>query len=123
MVNEDLLIGRVYLGEYPHGIRLFTFPMTRIYGLDNMTVDDHRALYQSSRAPKKEQLAGLWEMRMVANATNTGTVAYLKFDLKPDGRPEARYRFLGLLGGLVEPVFAQDHFQLNDFTPFHDDIR
>jgi hypothetical protein len=50
-------------------------------------------------------------------------VAYLKFDLQPDGRLEARYRFLGLLEGMVEPVFAQDHFQMNDFTPFHDEIR
>jgi hypothetical protein len=50
-------------------------------------------------------------------------VAYLKFDLKADGRLEARYRFMGLLEGMVEPVFAPDHFQMNDFTPFHDEIR
>ncbi|MEW6735950.1 MAG: GMC family oxidoreductase [Acidobacteriota bacterium] len=123
VVSEDLLIGRVYLGEFPHGLRLFTFPMTRCYGLDNMTREDHRELYNRSMAPTKEQLAGLWEMRAVANSNNTGTVAYLKFDLKPDGRLEARYRFLGLLEGLVEPVFGKDHFQLNDFTPFHDEIR
>ena len=29
VINQDLLIGRVYLGEYPNGIRQFTFPMTR----------------------------------------------------------------------------------------------
>ncbi|MCI0486555.1 MAG: GMC family oxidoreductase, partial [Blastocatellia bacterium] len=123
VINDDLLIGRVYLGTYPNGLRLFTFPMTREYGLDNMTVSDHHTLYQNAAAPTKEQLNGLWEMRMVANANNTGTVAYLKFDLKPDGRLESRYQFLGLLEGLVEPVFGQDHFQLNDFTPFHDEIR
>jgi cholesterol oxidase len=123
VINDDLLIGRVYLGPYPKGKRLFTFSMTRTYALDNMTVEDHHALYQSSPAPTKEQLAGLWEMRAVANARNTGVVAYLKFDLKPDGRLEVRYRFLGLLEGMVEPVFAPDHFQLNDFTPFHDEIR
>ncbi|MBI3329905.1 MAG: GMC family oxidoreductase, partial [Nitrospinae bacterium] len=123
VIDTDVLIGRVYLGEYPHGKRVFTFPMTRVYELDNMTVDDHRALYQSSTAPTKEQLAGLWEMHSVANAANTGTVAYLKFDLKPSGRLEARYRFLGLLEGMVDPVFGGDHFQLNDFTPFHDEIR
>ena len=58
-----------------------------------------------------------------ASARNTGVVAYLKFDLKPDGRIEARYRFMGFLEGMVEPVFAADHFQLNDFTPFHDEVR
>jgi hypothetical protein len=30
-VNEDLLIGRVYLGTFPHGLRLFTFPMTSVH--------------------------------------------------------------------------------------------
>lgn len=123
VINEDLLIGRVYLGDFPRGLRLFTFPMTRVYGLDNMTVADHQSIYRSASVPTKEQLDGLWEMRLVANANNTGTVAYLKFDLKPDGRLEARYQFLGLLEGMAEPVFGQDHFQLNDFTPFHDEIR
>jgi cholesterol oxidase len=123
IVNEDLLIGRVYLGQYPNGVRLFTFPMSRAYGLDHMSVLDHRSLYLSGAAPTKEQLEGLWEMRAISNAANTGTVAYLKFDLKPDGRLEARYRFMGLLEGIVEPVFGQDHFQLNDFTHFHDEIR
>ncbi len=123
VIGEDLLIGRVYLGRFPNGKRLFTFPMTRVYSLSSLTVDDHQTLYQVGAAPTKEQLAGLWEMRAVANARDTGVVAYLNFDLKPDGRLEARYRFLGLLEGMVEPVFARDHFQMNDFTPFHDEIR
>jgi cholesterol oxidase len=123
VINEDLLIGRVYFGPFPKGRRLFTFPMTRVYTLSSLTVDDHRALYQNAPVPSQEQLAGLWEMRAVANARDTGVLAYLKFDPKPDGRLEARYRFLGLLEGMSEPVFAQDHFQLNDFTPFRDEIR
>ncbi len=123
LINQDLLIGRVYFGEYPNGVRMFTFPMTREYRFDDMTVADHDLLYQRSPAPTAEQLNGLWEMRAVANSNDTGVVAYLKFDLKPDGRLEARYRFLGLIEGLAEPVFGQDHFQLNDFTPFHDEIR
>ncbi len=123
VINDDLLIGRVYLGDFPNGQRMFTFPMTRSYGLDNMTVADHRAVYGGASVPTKEQLHGLWEMSMISNANNTGTVAYLKFDLKPDGRLESRYQFLGLLEGLSEPVFGQDRFQMNDFTPFHDEIR
>lgn len=123
VVNDDLLIGRVYLGEFPHGVRMITFPMTRVYRLEDMTAVDHESLYQRSAAPTPPQLAGLWEMRCVANAGDTGVIAYLLFDLKPDGRLEARYRFLGFLEGLVEPVFGKDHFQLDDFTPFHDEIR
>ncbi len=123
VINDDLLIGRVYLGKYPHGVRLFTFPMVRTYGLDNMTVSDHKAIWNDASAPTKEQLNGLWEMRMVSNANNTGTVAYLKFDHKPDGRLEARYQFLGLFEGLSDPSFGQEHFRMDDFTPFHDEIR
>ncbi len=123
VVNHDLLIGRVYVGEFPHGVRLFTFPMARVYSLEAMTAADHELLYQRSAAPPAVQLAGVWEMRAVSNASDTGVIAYLKFDLKPDGRLEARYRFFGLFEGLVEPVLGGDHFQLNDFTPFHDEIR
>ena len=123
VINDDLLIGRVYIGEFPHGVRLFTFPMTHTYGLDNMTVKDHEAIYSQAAVPTKDQLNGLWEMKMISNAYNTGTVAYLRFDHKPDDRLEARYQFLGLVEGMSEPVFGQDHFQLNDFTPFHDEIR
>ncbi|MBS1786094.1 MAG: GMC family oxidoreductase [Acidobacteria bacterium] len=123
VINDDLLIGRVYLGSYPKGVRLFTFPMVRSYGLDNMTIADHKVIWDTGALPTKEQLAGLWEMRMVSNASNTGVVAYLKFDHKPDGRLEARYQFLGLIEGLADPTFGQDHFRLDDFTSFHDEIR
>jgi choline dehydrogenase-like flavoprotein len=123
VVNHDLLIGRVYAGEFPHGVRLFTFPMTRVYPLACMTASDHETLYQRSAAPAPQQLAGLWKMRAVANGNDTGVVAYLKFDLTPDGRLETRYRFLGFFEGMAEPAFGKDHFQLNDFTPFHDEIR
>lgn len=123
VVNENLLIGRVYLGEFPHGARMITFPMTRVCSLDQMSAADHANLYERSQVPNPAELAGLWEMRCVSNAGDTGVIAYLMFTLEPDGRLESRYRFLGMLEGLAEPVFGQDHFQLNDFTPFHDEIR
>jgi hypothetical protein len=123
VINDDLLIARVHLGEYPGGLRLFTFPMVRSYGLDNMTVVDHRTIWDKASVPTKGQLNGVWEMRMVSNANNTGVVAYLKFDHKPDGRLEARYQFLGLIEGLSESAFGQDHFRMDDFTQFHDEIR
>jgi cholesterol oxidase len=123
VINEDLLIGRVYLGQYPNGIRIFTFPMTRRYGFGQMTVDDHRALYQASAAPTKKELQGVWRMDIISNANHLASAAHLKFDLKPDGRLESRYNLMGLMEGLVMPSFIQDHFRLDDFTPFHDEIR
>src|ERR1017187_9454962 len=59
----------------------------------------------------------------VSNANHAGGIAYLQLNNKPDGHLEARYQLMGLMEGLVAPSFLKDHFQLNDFTPFHDEIR
>lgn len=123
IINHDLMIGRVYLGDYPNGIRLFTFPMSRLYGFDQMTVDDHDALYAAGAAPTPADLDGVWHMDVISNANQAGGMAYLAFSNKPDGTFEARYQLMGLMEGLIAPSFLQDHFQLNDFTPFHDEIR
>jgi hypothetical protein len=123
LVNHDLMIGRVYLGEFPHGSRVFTFPMTRLYGFDHMTVDDHAALFASGKVPAPADLDGAWRMDAISNANEAAGIAYLGFTNKPDGKFEARYQLMGLVEGLVLPQFLADHFQLNDFTPFHDEIR
>jgi cholesterol oxidase len=123
VVNDNLLIGRVYFGFYPNGLRMFTFPMTRVYGFDHMTVDDHRRLYESGAVPTSQELNGLWRMDVISNANQAAGVAFLEFDLKPDQRLEARYRVFGLMEGLVMPQMVSDHFRLSDFTPFHDEIR
>ena len=123
VINDDLIIGRVYLGEYPNGVRVFTFAMTRKYGFAQMSVADHNALFEAGTVPSKETLNGVWRMDMVSNNNHLASAAYLQFELKPDGRLASRYSLMGLFEGLVLPSFTQDHFQLNDFTPFHDEIR
>jgi cholesterol oxidase len=123
VINDDLIIGRVYLGAYPNGARLFTFAMSRRYGFDQMTVDDHAALYGAGSAPTADGLNGVWRMDVISNANHAGGIAYLQFTNKPDGAFQAQYQLLGLMEGLVAPSFLKDHFQLTDFTPFHDEIR
>lgn len=123
IINDDLLIGRVYLGKYPNGTRLFTFPMSRRYAFGDMTVDDHAALFAAGSSPTAAELDGVWRMDVISNANHAGGVAYLQFRNLPGGRFEARYELMGLMEGLVTPAFLKDHFQLNDFTPFHDEIR
>jgi cholesterol oxidase len=122
-INNDLLIGRVYLGDFPDGARVLTFPMTRLYSFDDITATDHDALFSAGTVPTKEELNGVWRMDIVSNNNHLGSAAFLEFDLKPDGRLQSRYQFAGLIEGLVIPSFTQDHFQLSDFTPFHDEIR
>lgn len=123
VINDDLLIGRVYLGKYPNGTRLFTFAMSRLYSFGAMTVDDHAALYAAGAAPTSAELNGAWRMDVISNANHAGGVAYLQFQNLADGRFVANYQLMGLMEGLVMPSFLKDHFQLNDFTPFHDEIR
>ena len=123
VIDEDCLIGRVYLGEYPNGARLFTFPMLRTYSFAQMTVSDHAALSASGTAPTAADLNGIWRMDVISNANHAAGIAYLEFTSRPDGSFQANFQLMGLLEGLVLPTFAQDHFQLNDFTPFHDEIR
>lgn len=123
IIQDDLIIGRVYLGEYPNGVRLFTFALTRSYRLAQMTADDHRELYAAAGALAKEELNGVWRMDVISNANQWQDLAMLEFSLKPDGRLESRFRVLGLLEGLITPRLLQDHFELHDFTPFHDEIR
>jgi cholesterol oxidase len=123
IVNDDLIIGRSYLGDFPNGARIFTFPMTRRYGFAQMTVDDHAELYADGSVPTAADLDGLWRMDTISNANHAAGIAYLEFDDKPDGRLEARYQLMGLMEGLLLPSILQDHFELDDFTPFHDEIR
>jgi cholesterol oxidase len=123
VINENLLIGRVYFGSFPTGLRMFTFPMTRLYSFAKMTVEDHRRLWEKGTPPTAEQLNGTWNMSVVSNANHLSGLATLAFDHKPDGRLEARYHLLGFMEGLVTPSFLADHFRLTDFTMFHDEIR
>ena len=104
VVNENLMVGRVYLGAYPHGRRLFTFPMTRTYGFNNMTREDHDRLYMGAAVPTAQDLEGTWRMDTISNANQSAGVAHLSFANKPDGRFEARYQLMGLLEGLVLPT-------------------
>ena len=123
IINEDLIIGRVYLGSYPNGTRLFTFPMSRRYSFGDMTVADHADLFAAGSSPTAADLSGVWRMDVISNANHAAGVAYLQFQNLPDGRFVARYELMGLMEGLVTPAFLKDHFQLNDFTTFHDEIR
>lgn len=123
VIGKDLLIGRVYLGEFPSGVRQFTFAMSRTYPFEQMTVADHRQLWQDGRAPAPGDLNGVWRMDVISNANSMAGVASLAFQLQPDGRLESRYSLFGLMEGLLVPAFVADHFRLDDFTSFHDEIR
>ena len=86
IINDDLLIGRVYLGEYPNGARRLHLPHVAALRFGNMTVDDHAALYAAGSSPTAAELDGVWRMDVISNANHAGGVAYLQFQNLPDGR-------------------------------------
>jgi hypothetical protein len=125
VVNDKLLIGKVFMGlPYPNGVELFTFPMVREYSFDDMTVDDHRALYDGvAVAPDPASLTGDWNMTVVANSNHRSDVARLTFDLNPDGKLEGRYLLLRSIQGESHVELTPEQLELTDFTPLHDEIR
>lgn len=124
-VEENLLIGKVFTGlPYPHGSEVFTFTMVREYSFDEMTVEDHRALFDGlGVAPGLEDLAGTWAMSVVTNSSHRADAAQLQFEVKPDSRIEARYLLLRTVEGQSRTELKEDELAMQDFTPLHDEIR
>ncbi len=123
VISDKLLIGRVFIGPYPHGTEVFTFCMVREYTFDDMTVDDHRELFNSAKAPRPDQIEGVWDMAAVSNSNHRAGAARLEFDIKPDGRIEGRYQFMSLVQGQSRTELTADELRMHDFTPLHDEIR
>ena len=123
IVNEGLILFRTYTGEYPNGHRSFDGVGVRSYSFDQMTVEDHRDLFQNGTLPQKQDLQGIWQLDVIANSNPARHIGWIQFDLKPDGRLESRYQLLGLLEGFFIPQPIKRHFQLPDFTTFDDEIR
>jgi len=124
VISDRLLIGKVFLGEYPTGRELFTFPMVREYPFEEMTVEDHRELFERlAVTPEPALIEGVWDMTAIANSNHRQDVARLAFDVKPDGKIEGRYNFLGTFEGQMETVLGEEQLRLIDFTPLQDDIR
>jgi cholesterol oxidase len=124
IINQDLLIGRAYFGVFPHGIKIMTFPMLRVYDFDHMGVDDFQKLYDGFGVqPDPAMIEGIWDMNAIANSNHSQAVARLAFESKPDGRFEARFQFLNIFEGLSTARFTGEQLELYDFTSLHDEIR
>ncbi len=121
IVRDDLVIGRAYAGEYPQGKRLYTFGLSRRCGFEQMTQQDHRALWERGAAPSPEELKGTWRLDSISPHGGPSGLAYLRFELE-EGRLTSHLRPLGLLEGLLVPAALEAHFQGRDFTA-QDEIR
>jgi hypothetical protein len=125
IIDEKLIVAKVFMGlPFPNGSELFTFSMVREYSFDEMTVEDHRELYERAAVPSDPQtLEGTWNMTVVANSNHREDVAQLSFDAKPDGQVEAHYVLMRTIQGESQTELGPDQLRMNDFTPLHDEIR
>jgi cholesterol oxidase len=123
MINDDVVLYRGYTGDYPHGVRGFTAPLVRSYGFEHMSALDHQRLYEMGTVPAAQDLHGIWRMDAIADATQSPGIGWLRFEAQPGGRLETRCRFFNGMEALLLSDFLADHFEVEDFTPFHSEIR
>ncbi len=124
IINNDVVIGKAFIGRYPVGIPLLTFAMTRKYNFDFITAKDHRELFEKhGRLPDKNKVLGEWEGRMVSNTSLTPPLFRFRYKLDSKGKITCEYIFMYLLRGNSRVEFTQDQMNMFDFTNFHDEIR
>jgi len=69
-VNEDIVIGKTFLGAPPFGKELYTYSMARKYAIDFMSEEDHEQLVNYKRFllhhPENAQI-GTWKGEIIKN--------------------------------------------------------
>ena len=76
VINDDLLIGRVYLGDYPNGMRAVHLPHDARLRLRTNDRGRPRALF-TPRAPfhAAADLDGVWRMDVISNANHAAAAS------------------------------------------------
>lgn len=121
-INEDVVIGKAYLGTFPYGIELLTFAMARRYSFENLSPADHRELFDSGSAPKASDIEGKWRGQLVSNAALSHSFFVLSFTLNED-KVDGRWKLLGVWEGESKVELGEDAMRMFDFTSWHDEIR
>jgi hypothetical protein len=124
-VDKDTILGKAFAGrDPPRGEQLMTFSMTRKYGVDFMTQDDLRAIFDRSRRPNDDEVLGKWEGRFVSDSAHSPVEFRFRY-YKDQGQVKCDYNFAGALPGTSTIKFTHDTMLMFDFTGqlFHDEIR
>lgn len=122
-ITDDLMVGKAYIGRFPHGIRLLTFGLTRRYDFDFLAPADHAILWEDGKAPEPEALEGRWDVQLVSNAGLLAPLFEFEFVNTIHGI-KGRYEVLDKVGGDVRLEFEENQMKMFDFTNWwHDEIR
>lgn len=125
MVDENTIIGKAFLGEFPRGRELFNFSMSRVYDVEFMTEDDLLTIFHSdklSHTPKGDEIVGRWEGMLVSDSAVSPRSQMFHFESE-DGELDMRYSFANMLRGRSDLSISDSIFRMDDQTPFHDIIK
>ncbi len=125
MVNENVILGKAFLGPFGKGRELFNFSMSREYDIEFMTEQDLLTLFNDntlSHIPTETEVKGVWEGMLVSDSAVTPRAQIFYFDYE-DGQIDMRYSFANMLRGRADVSLTDRLFRFDDQTPFHDEIR
>lgn len=124
MINDDVVIGKAYIGRYPNGLPFLNFAMARRYSFDFLTATDHKELFEKhGYVPEPVAIVGEWEGRMISNASPTPPLFRFRYELDPEGKITCRYIFMHLIRGDSRVELTESQMEMFDFTNLHDEIR
>ena len=123
-ISEDVLVGKAYVGQFPYGIEILTFAMTRRYGFDFLAPVDHRALWDHGTAPDPEVLKSTpWGVQLVSRAGLSEPYFEFRFEDAESGELEMQWEVLDVWPGHSRTEMHEDVLETFDFTNWYDEIK
>lgn len=124
MVDKDTILGKAFFGVPPFGTRILTFSMSRRYGVDFMTEEDHETIFQQyARAPEANEVIGRWEGKLVSDSALTPIVQVFTYARDQAGKLQMEYVFGGLLQGISRVELTPQQMKMYDYTNWHDEVK
>jgi hypothetical protein len=132
VIDDRNAIGVMHLGDFPRGLEFATFVMARHnYPFEQMSIEDHRLLFDDSRAvaPGADALAGEWRGRLVLLA-RPGAILMrapnpVAFEVafRPEAGGLAGQARFGLHAGDVALGTSGPHVRVAAEAEWHDELR
>jgi hypothetical protein len=124
IVDNDVVLGKAFLGIAPFSIQILTFSMSRRYDFNFMTEEDHETIYQQySKAPNADEIIGIWNGKLVSDSSLTPVTQVFNYTKDNVGKLQMEYTFGGLLKGISRVVLTQEQMNMYDFTNWHDEVK
>lgn len=68
IADENTILGKTFVGKYPQGVQVMEFCLSRKYGIDFMTEEDHKTIFKKFSPPSSNQAVGRWRIKLLSDA-------------------------------------------------------